>query len=406
VTEHQNVGKESQTTGSGGGAKASGTGGGVGTGTDAVIAFGDALVKAAEAKPASTADPLVSAAFALGWHMSELYEKHRRATRGEPPDLPSLSSLTEEHRIFVLVDQVTAGVAKLKEPIAHAGLPPIDFSEVERLGEEPTESDVVLEAHERLLGELTAADFRLGKAYGLGRALADSCREPNDFDTLKAELKPQRIANLLRWLDDLATAFPPHAAHSVGKSLMKWRDFLYPSNETRASRPRRLRKVAVIDPQEAIKLLGRQGELWRGLLSGEKHGTDMLAIDDYLDAARAVASHAAAVLRGAVVRMPLLALLILALVGVGVWQLVEGSSSHLVAGVISVLAAVGLTWKGIGGALGRLVGKLEQPLWGAVLDDAIADAITLPANNTGAAVGRREVALAERDEGRNVSPAP
>ena len=49
----------------------------------------------------------------------------------------------------------------------------------------------------------------------------------------------------------------------------------------------------------------------------------------------------------------------------------------VVAGSSAVLASAGLTWKGIGATVGKIVGKLEAPLWGAELDTAITDVITL-----------------------------
>jgi hypothetical protein len=398
-------------------AKCGGTGGAsakdgtAGSAIDAVAAIGAALAKAAEAKPADTADPTVSSAFALGWHMSELYERHLPAAERKPPDLPGLGSLTDKQQIAVLVDQVEAGVERIKDPISQAGLEPIDLSAIEALGHGAPETDPVLRTHVELLSELTAADFRVGKAYGLGRALADSCREPSDPGTVTDELDPLRIANLLRWLDDLATAFPPHAANSVSKSLIRWSDALHPPTalqepgrwqvkakwERLKARWDRWQKrgaiSAPVDSKDAFQTLRRQGELWRALLSGEKRGTDMLEIDNYLDAARQVAARTAAIVRGVAVRMPLLAALVLGLVGVGIWLLAEGSSSQLVGGVTSVLVALGVTWKGLGGALGQLAGKLEQPLWGAVLDDAIADAITLLPSNTAETFGRRRVAM-------------
>jgi hypothetical protein len=410
-----------QGRGSGGAAKADATAGS-GLATDAVAAFGSALVKAAEAKPVSTADSLVSTAFALGWHMSELYERHLPADKRKPLDLPGLGSLSEKQHVTILADQVEAGVTKLKRSIAQSGLDSIDLTGVKALGQAPAGDDPILRTHLYLLGELTAADPRLGKAYGLGRALADSCREPRDPDSLAGELDPPRIANLLRWLDDLDSAFPPHAASSVAKSLMKWRDALHPPSETPTEGLNRREKVkapwekvkarwdrwqnreAITAPaatKDAIPALRRQGELWRALLSGEKQGTDMLEIDNYLDAARRLSVRTAAIVRGVVVRMPLLSTLVLALAGVGVWLLAEGGSAQLVAGVTSVLAALGLTWKGLGGALGKLAGKLEQPLWGAVLDDAIADAVTLLPSNKADVLGRRQIALTVAGQARS-----
>jgi hypothetical protein len=391
---------------------------------DAMAAFSSALVKAAETKPASTADPTVAAAFVLGWHMSELYERHLPVKQRNPPDLPGLGSLNDKQRIGLLVDQIAAGVEKLKASVAQAGMDSIDLTGVRGLVQAQANQDPVLAMHEQLFAELTATDFRLGKAYGLGRALADSCREPTDLQTLAIELAPYRIANLLSWLDDLASAFPPHAAKSVSKSLTRWRNALYPPLQANGPKQTRLDRLRGIphrfdqptlapaaepasrqgvhaatapalssDAQSTVRALRRQGELWRALLSGEKNGTDMLEINNYLDAAWEMASRTATIVRGVVRRMPLFAGFIVALVLAGVVLLSQGSTSQLVSGVTSILAAVGLTWKGFGGALGHLAGKLEQPLWGAVLDDAIADAITLLPDNKAETGGRRALAL-------------
>lgn len=381
----------------GGGAQSRG-----GAPTDALAAFGSALVEVAKTKPSSTADQTVSSAFALGWHMSELQGEHSDGTQ-----LPGLSRLGKPGQLTVTVAQVVAGVNVLKEVVAGAGLDPIDLTDLKGLIHKQDDSDPVHATHVRLLTELTAADPRLGKAYGLGRALADSCHEPANFDGLRKELNPYRIANLLRWLDDLASAFPAHAAHSVETSLTRWRDALYPPDaghsrnpwtqvrwwREQRRRPQPISAEKTDEAQQAVKALRRQGELWRALLSGEKAGRDMLEIDNYLDAGKQLVHRMAVIARRAILRMPLLTIGALALTGLGVWLLAEGSGSQLVAGATSVLVALGLTWKGLGGALGQLAGKLEQPLWGAVLDDAIADAITLLPDNNAETGGRRQVAL-------------
>jgi len=385
---------------------------GPGSATDALAALGSALAKAAEAKPRSTADPKVSAAFALGWHVAEL---DGELPAGRRRSLPGLSRLGKQQQVALSVNQVLVGVNALKQPVADAGLDAIDLTGLKALIRKHRHRDAVLATHEQLLIELIPADPRLGKAYGLGRALADSCHEPTDLAGLKRELNPYRIANLLRWLDDLATGLPPHAAHSVAISLARWRDALHPPNDGRLPgtrnpwrklqfwRERRRRPGAITDShpgnaEHAVKALRRQGELWRALLSGEKQGTDMLEIDNYLDAGKELARRMAAIGWRAAWRMPLLSLLVAGLVAAGIWLLSQGSSSQLVAGATSVLAALGLTWKGLGGALGKLAGKLEQPLWGAVLDQAIADAITLLPDNSAEHGGRRQVALAVNAE--------
>lgn len=343
----------------------------------------EALVKAAKATPADTADPLVSAAFALGWQMAELYRpRQRRRVEKTDDDLPGLGSLGDDDRVGIMVDQVQASVTKLSAKIKECGLVPVDLGPLrESLSTGRPELSVAVEtAHKALLRTLTATDFRFGKAYGLGRALADTCRKPSDAESLRTELGRHRIANLRGWFDDLSSAFPPHAAHSVAASLEVWVKWAEGAEMT-----------AIDDRLRAA--FRRQGELWRALLSGEKRPTEMLEIDNYLDAARGLADHMHVVLRGVVVRFPWIVLTATLLLFGGIALLIIGGGSAIVAGAGSILAALGLTWKGLGGALGQLAGKLEQPLWGAVLDDVIAKAITLTPENKADHGGRHAVAV-------------
>ena len=77
---------------------------------------------------------------------------------------------------------------------------------------------------------------------------------------------------------------------------------------------------------------------------------------------------------------------------------VTDSAAAIVAGAGTILASVGLTWRGAGRSVGGLAGKLEQPLWGAELDIAITEAITLlereDPKRRDSARARREVAVA------------
>jgi hypothetical protein len=350
--------------------------------SDALAAFGDALAKAAKSTSQSDSDPQVSAAFALGWQMAELYRpQRRRRVEATDDDLPGLGSLGDRDRIEILVDQVQVQLTRLHEPIQQAGLPAIGIGPLRTsLGDEQARRNAVRTLHRALLGTLTATDFRLGKAYGLGRALADTCRKPTDLDDLQEQLGDNRIANLRGWLDDLSTAFPPHAAHSVGTSLEEWVKWAACAQHEGT-------------PEDALRALRRQGELWRTLLSGEKRGTEMLEIDNYLDAARQLAGMMRSIVQGVIRRFPLLTALAGAMLAGGVALLIIGGSSEIVAGATSILAALGLSWRGLGGAAGQLAGKLEQPLWDAILDSAITDAITLLPRNKADHRDRRALAL-------------
>jgi hypothetical protein len=339
---------------------------------DVLRPFADAIIAAA--KPAS-GDSDVSRAFALGWQMAELHGRHRRGGGGSPGRLPGLSSLDAAERRAILVRQIEAGIAQLGKPIEEAGLKP------PALDGEPTSVNVRA-FHVNVLGTLAATDYRLGKAYGLGRALADTCLEPDDAETFRAELGHHRIANLLGWLDELTSALPPYAAGSVSRSLKRWRDYAAQPGEA---------------PEGTLLALRRQGELWRALLSGEKRGKDMLELGNYLEAAERFADETARLAREVLRRFPVITALAVALLVIGVVLLVVvDSAASIVAGAASILAAAGLTWKGLGGAAGKLVAQVEQPLWNAELDIAICDAITLLPENEGDHGDRRALALEMR----------
>jgi hypothetical protein len=54
-------------------------------------------------------------------------------------------------------------------------------------------AELVRQLHRDLLRVLTATDFRWGKAYSLGRALADTCRNPDDAESLRGYFGKARI---------------------------------------------------------------------------------------------------------------------------------------------------------------------------------------------------------------------
>jgi hypothetical protein len=347
-----------------------------GSPADALSALGDALVRAARA-PADRSDPNVAVAFSLGWQMAELYSPHhRQQTPSSEERLPGIGSLSDQARLGILVDQIQTGLAKLNDQLSRAGFGPFDLGSLRvQVSSEEARRRAVRELHMRVLGALTAVDFRLGKAYGLGRALADTSRQPTNRASICEELEHHRLANLLGWLDDLSSALPAHAGHSVAKSLVRWRDWAKQWRRQPASR--RARRQALSE-QQALSRLRRQGELWRALLSGEKSGGEMLEIDNWLDVARSFMRRIGRIARGLIWRMPLLSMLIVGLFGAGVWLMLDKHNfGWVVAGAGGVLSSLGLTWKGIGGSLGQLAGRLEQPLFGAATDQAIADAITL-----------------------------
>jgi hypothetical protein len=320
---------------------------------------------AAAFRAEATGDRQVMTAFALGWQMAEVYRPDRRggARAAAQLDLPGISRLSAAELQELGLFQVQAGITKLREPICSAGL---DIPDAEHFGERVKDIDdphargqAIRDFHVTLLATLTAADYRLGKAYGLGRALADTTRLPPDW---RAELATYRVATLAGWTRELASALPPHAAHPVAQSLEAWGRWA----QTQSG-----------DGGETRRKLGAQGRLWRNLLSGEKRAIDVLETSDYLRAGEGMLQRTAGLAGTFLRHYWWLVLTAIALLGVGVW-LIVGPGSGVAAGFggATIFASLGLSWKGIGTSLGTAGARVEQPLWQAELDQAIYERIT------------------------------
>ncbi len=316
-------------------------------------------------RASATGDPRVMIAFALGWQMAEVYRPDRRS--GSPAaaqlDLPGISRLSAVELQQMGLFQVQAGITKLRDPICAAGL---DMPDAEGFGERVKGIDdphargqAIREFHVKLLATLTAADYRLGKAYGLGRALADTTRLPPDW---RAELALYRVATVAGWIRELDSALPPHAGRPVAQSLEDWARWAQAQSD---------------DGGDTRRKLGAQGRLWRSLLSGEKRATDVLEASDYLRAGEGMLQRTGALAARFLRHYWWLVLTALGLLGVGVW-LIVGPGSGVAAGFggATIFASLGLSWKGIGTSLGTAGARVEQPLWQAELDQAIYERIT------------------------------
>jgi hypothetical protein len=331
--------------------------------TEALTAALASAEKAFRARQAG--DEQVMVAFSLGWQMAEVYRPDRRrgSQPAAPDDLPGISRLTAAELLEMGLFQVQAGITKLKGPICDAGLELPDAQRFARdivpISDPQLRGDAIREFHVILLSTLTAADFRLGKAYGLGRALADTTRLPPDW---RGELATHRIGTLATWIRDLASALPPHAAHPVAQSLEAWS---------------RWAQSQAGDGGDTRRKLAAQGRLWRSLLSGEKRPTGVLETGDYLKAGEGMVRRTGALIAKFLIHYWWVALTAIVLLGVGVW-LIVGPGSGIAAGFggASIFASIGLSWKGIGTSLGTGAARVEEPLWQAELDTVIYARIT------------------------------
>jgi hypothetical protein len=339
-----------------------------GSPTDALSAFANTAL--ADAKVAARGDPdwRVSEAFALGWQMSEIYKPDAPAQ--VPPiqagDLPDLSQLDAADWDRIGLFQLQAGISKLHEAITVAGLQVPDAEKfADRLAplSGDARADALRQFHIDLMTTLTAADYRLGKAYGLGRALADATRTTTNYHV---ELQSSRTSVLARWIRDLATAFPPHASHVVASAVEGWSRW--------AAEPPQAGAGA---ESEMLPRLSRQGRLWRSLLSGEKRATDLLEQSDYLSAGEDVLKNASALAKRFLRHYlwPLVAAVVLLAAGIAV-MFIAGNAAGVVSGAAAIAAGLGFGWKTIGTSLGSAASRLEPPLWGAALDDVIYQRMT------------------------------
>jgi hypothetical protein len=339
----------------------------VSTPQDALKTIATAALEEAKRLEQGQPDPLVSAAFALGWQMAEIYrpDPSSEQTPVGESHLAGLSALTADQWAQIGLLQMQAGINKLGKAISDAGLTVPDAQTFAKQldGMSDQQRDAAVEQfHVELLSKFTAADYRLGKGYGLGRALADTTRNAAD---LRDELAVDGVATLTAWIRDLSTAFPPHAGHVVARSLEAWSAW--------AKQP------PGGDAEEAQNRaqLQAQGRLWRSLLSGEKRGTDMLEARDYIAAGEETLQDTAKLVRPVLAHhWPVLAVVVsLFVIGVLVAVLADDAGG-IVGGLGAILASVGIGWKGLGTAAGKTLAHIETPLWGASLDKTIYARIT------------------------------
>jgi hypothetical protein len=376
---------------------------GAGARTDLGSGFVEAIVAEVRRQESSKANAQVGAALRLGWYLGALahpadLDRGPAAIRGAGT---GLGALTEGQLVDFCHSHASVAFGKLRE-VVESGTSLPD-SEMETLracidsAQDDARRDAARAAHSKALSVLSAADFRLGKAYGIGAALIDLTTRPTGKIALREHLSAARIAPVVAAIDDVSSALSPHAGHGVRESLREWQKSVEQGSEVAP------------DNDETWQLLARQAELWRSVLAGEKVGADLLEIDDYIDAADRLSSR----MRGMALRLvrtfpeASVAVLVLFVGGVLLVALTD-SAAAIAAGAGTILASLGLSWRAVGRSVGSLAGKLEQPLWGAELDIAITRAITLLRREEGrdASRERRETAAELAEVASSPAPSP
>jgi hypothetical protein len=309
---------------------------------------------------AAPADGTVLAAFRLGWHVSERYALDVGDADAPEPDpapadatLPSASELGGPDRLRLLTTAIANDLALLAD--AAGPLPPLAAA---------AGQPQAYAFHKLLVEALTAADYRLGKAYSLGVRLADVTKRSADAQELRDAFAATRLEETVGWLEDLRSQFPRYAAHAVKETLLDWAAWV----DVPGDRP--------VDAH-VLARLREQGRLWRALLSGEKDACHLLRPDDYVVAARGLGHRL-----GHLVRRTIwsawgvgAALVVGVIVGGGyviVHNAHHGSKAALA--ITTIVGGVGISWKGISATLGKSITRVERPIWEAELGESIAAA--------------------------------
>jgi len=327
----------------------------------------------------------VSAAINLGWRLAELYNCIELPSPASPTQekalplhLPGIGEMSAYEKAVALIDHVDADLQALNAAVG-GDLPAA--TDVRQRLDSPghARDDVrkeVLGLYLTIRNALAGSAPLVATAFGLGRMLADTALRPTSKDgqLLPEQFDSFRLSNAHTWLDDLENALPKQSAAAVQGSLAAWEQWV-------ADLPKQNGQIdsTKIDDR-VVRALHRQGEMWRRLLAGEKDPTTLLRPDDYVEAAerlvvgiRKIAGH---FLWSWIYPIIVFA----ALVGISVWVAVAfapAGSARVAAVLVSAAGALGLSWKGVEGTLGKAVSQAESVLWNAEVSTGVVKAATI-----------------------------
>ena len=336
---------------------------GAGTVTDVLAAFAAQAVKI-PAGPAPDANAAV--AYALGWTVGEALTWATFGNTGHLVETPpGLGDAAERWKL--LISQITFRCGQLHAYLkdASAGLDLSDQLQ-ESVGlDADTQAaaqgaaEPVSKLHIGILETLWSVEQPLGKAYLLGYEMEQMCAIPavDKHTTVKMSVE-KSSGQVHSLLIALASKLPSNATHATDNSLRLWRASLIAGGD------------------ESPGDLLRQGRKWREVLAGDVAGKDGLRLSDYIAAADSVTGKLRETARQVARRFWVWLVVVLAVAAAGIGLIAWGAHGALGAGIAGLIAAFGLTWKGIGEFFGRAAAQGEAQLWDAEIDWAIAHRFT------------------------------
>ena len=344
---------------------------GPGTIADALTAF---EAQAAKLPAEPTPDANVAVAYALGWAVGDALTCARYQVFDHLVKIPALDAPVAQWNL--LVHQILSRGTDLNNHLKSAkadlnlsaqlktaaGLlldpPPDDVKAA--VG---TKSETVMGLHTGILAVLWPVASPLAKAYQLGHEMEQMCATPLAEASAAVSVSVKaHDAEVHGLLTALASKLPANAAHATDNSLRLWSASLGAGGE------------------ESAEDLLQQGRRWHDVLAGEVSGKDGLRLTDYVAAADSVAGklRQTALQVAARFKVGLIIAFLVALVGIGL--IIWGARGAIGAGIATLLATFGLTWKGIGEFFGRVAARGEEELWDAEIDWAIAYRFTILRN--------------------------
>ncbi|MDQ6804654.1 MAG: hypothetical protein M3065_06740 [Actinomycetota bacterium] len=363
--------------------------GGAGQVSDLLAGF---AAQAGKLPAEPTPDAKVASAYALGSAVADALTWCEHGTSVHLTLVPDLNEGVG--RWNLLINQITVRCYQM-----HAYLkdndPPLDLSvehnacDALHLAPATSPPDVnaavkgkdeaVNSLHEGIVEVLWSTESALGKAYQLGRAMEAMCATPTVDRSIPVKDSVNTHADAVhKLLTTLASKLPSNAAHATDNSLRLWSASLSAGG--------------VETPEDLLQ----QGWRWHEVLAGEVSGKDGLGLTDYIGAADSVAGKLRQIAGQTARRFAwLLAIAVLVAVA-GVALIILDTKGTVGAGIAAVLAAFGVTWKGIGEFFGRAAAKAEDQLWAAEIDWAIAYRFTVLRHPpTDAQLSRRSSLLAD-----------
>jgi hypothetical protein len=323
----------------------------------------------------------VSAAFALGWTMSQLFgpvpDKEKTRTVKHLPTLAELDRASQVETAFAQVDDLLSRLSGVRRPTQgwHTAAAANSWDDANPRSDRYR--DELREVNRRILEALAVASPRLLVGYELGRALSDTCylptKDPTGGDLFLAQFDIHRIAQLQTWLHAVAANLPKASAVTVSKALGHWISWLQANAGV-------LESKWEAQAEYVIGALRAQAHPWWALLAGE---SDMMSSQPTLTAWIASGRSLSQSLRSLswqVIRhfwgYLLIALLVTGVLG---WLVAAhtGGATRVWSTMVTVAAGLGITGSGIRGLTQKVTTALEQSLWQAATADAQAWSVTI-----------------------------